>query len=333
MKAGNEILGVTGASNETALRLLMARTGFPIEQRPGTGQRIYGPPPVGHPLRDIGEPGRGCEVFVGKIPRDCYEDELIPVLERCGPVYELRMMMDFVGTNRGFCFVTFIDNNSARRAVKELNDYEIRKGRKIGVCPSVDNCRLFLGGLPRDKHRPEILENISKLVPGVRDVIVKPDARDKQKNRGFAFVEFETHHLAAMARRKLVNKGIRMWDQVIAVDWAEPEPEVDREIMEKVKILYFRNLMLHTTESTLELLCAEVLGRNDALERVKKLKDYAFVHFKERKDALLVMEQLNGRNVDGADIEIVLSKPVEKKPASKEEQAVPAHLGVSFDDD
>ena len=34
-----------------------------------------GPPPgwEGPP------PGKGCEIFVGKVPRDCYEDELVPV--------------------------------------------------------------------------------------------------------------------------------------------------------------------------------------------------------------------------------------------------------------
>ena len=40
--------------------------------------------------------------------------------------------------------------------------------------------------------------------PGV-DVIVYPSALDKTKNRGFAFIEYESHRAAAMARRKLVS--------------------------------------------------------------------------------------------------------------------------------
>lgn len=31
-----------------------------------------------------------------------------------------------------------------------------------------------------------------------------PSAMDKSKNRGFAFVEYESHKAAAMARRKLI---------------------------------------------------------------------------------------------------------------------------------
>ena len=143
-------------------------------------------------------------------------------------------MMDFQGTNRGFCFVTFMDPSEAKKAVKELNNYEIRRSRFLGVCLSVDNCRLFVGGLPRGKQQPEILEAMRGLVPGVVDVIVYADVREKTKNRGFAFVEFDSHRSAAMARRKLVNKGIRLWDQLIAVDWAEPEPEIDDDVMSKV---------------------------------------------------------------------------------------------------
>lgn len=235
----SDIQGVTGAVNEAALRALMDKTGYPIEQKSGTGQRVYGPPPPGHPLRDAGQPSRGCEVFVGKLPRDCFEDELVPVLERCGLLYEVRMMMDFTGSNRGFCFATYGDPECARRATRELNNFEIRPGCHIGVCQSVDNCRLFLGGIPRDKQRQHILEAISKLVSDVKDVIVKPDPKEKHKNRGFAFVEFFSHHSAAMARRKLAVKKVRMWDQEIAVDWAEPEPEIDKEIMDKVGLRNF----------------------------------------------------------------------------------------------
>ena len=61
-------------------------------------------------------PPRGCEVFVGKIPRDCYEDELVPIFENMGRIYELRLMMDFSGANRGYCFVMYTRRDDAKRA-------------------------------------------------------------------------------------------------------------------------------------------------------------------------------------------------------------------------
>lgn len=45
---------------------------------------------------------------------------------------------------------------------------------------------------------------MKKVTEGVVDVIVYPSAADKTKNRGFAFVEYESHRAAAMARRRLL---------------------------------------------------------------------------------------------------------------------------------
>ena len=122
---------------------LMARTGYSIVQQ--NGQRRYGPPPdwEGPP------PPRGCEIFVGKIPRDCFEDELVPVFEKVGRIYEMRLMMDFSGQNRGYAFVVYGNPLEAKESVRVLNNYEIRKGRTLGICMSVDNCRLFVGGIPK----------------------------------------------------------------------------------------------------------------------------------------------------------------------------------------
>ena len=44
-----------------------------------------------------------------------------------------------------------------------------------------------------------------KVTEGVVDVIVYPAAADKNKNRGFCFVEYKDHKAAAMARRKVGN--------------------------------------------------------------------------------------------------------------------------------
>jgi len=73
-----------------------------------------------------------------------------------------------------------------------------------------------------------------KVTNGVVDVIVYPNTTDKTKNRGFAFVEYESHRAAAMARRKLLPGRIQLWSHQIAVDWAEPEQEVDDDVMNKV---------------------------------------------------------------------------------------------------
>lgn len=99
------------------------------------GQRKYGGPPPGwegHP------PGNGCEVFCGKIPKELYEDELIPLFEKCGPIWDLRLMMDpMTGTNRGYAFVTFTNRESALNAVKEVRNCD----KPILCLSSKHDCR------------------------------------------------------------------------------------------------------------------------------------------------------------------------------------------------
>lgn len=111
--------------DEDKIKAILERTGYTLDVT--TGQRKYGGPP---PDWVGGTPGNGCEVFCGKIPKDMYEDELIPLFEKCGKIWDLRLMMDpMTGTNRGYAFVTFTSRDAACNAVRELNDYEIRKGK------------------------------------------------------------------------------------------------------------------------------------------------------------------------------------------------------------
>ncbi|KAL5963055.1 APOBEC1 complementation factor [Taenia solium] len=319
-------------SREEALVRLIERTHYPIMQE--NGQRRYGPPPdwVGP------APARGCEIFIGKIPRDCFEDELVPVFESVGKVYMFRLMMDFSGCNRGYGFCIYTNREDTRKAVQKLDSYEIRKSKALGVCFSVDNCRLFVGGIPKTKTKEEIFFEMAKVTEGVRDVIVYPSVVDKTRNRGFAFVEYENHKAAAMARRKLIPGRIHLWGHQVAVDWAEPEREVDEDVMSKVRILYVRNLMLHTTEETLRDQFNLAAGFKNAVERVKKMKDYAFIHFTDRTFAANALAVMNGKlkhlpivisyYLDGSRIEVSWAKPVDKTDSLRAAQRATLQLGA-----
>ncbi|KAK9525127.1 hypothetical protein VZT92_017457 [Zoarces viviparus] len=294
---------------EMALLSLMEKTGYSMVQE--NGQRKYGGPPPGW---EGPAPPRGCEVFVGKIPRDLYEDELVPLFERAGRIYEFRLMMEFSGENRGYAFVMYTNREAAQRAIQMLDNYEIRPGKFVGVCVSLDNCRLFIGSIPKDKRKEDIMEEMTTVTDGVVDVIVYPSSTDKTKNRGFAFVEYESHKAAAMARRKLIPGTFQLWGHSIQVDWAEPEKDVDQEVMQRVRVLYVRNLMLTTSEETLRQEFSRF--KPGCVERVKKLTDYAFVHYRYREDAVAALGLMNGAQVDGAAVEVTLAKPAGLKDGS-----------------
>lgn len=54
------------------------------------------------------------------------------------------------------------------------------------------------------------------------------------------------------------------------------------------------------------------------VERVKKIRDYSFVHFTSRDDAVIAMDHLNGTEVEGSCIEVTLAKPVDKEQYSRQ---------------
>ena len=53
--------------------------------------------------------------------------------------------------------------------------------------------------------------------------------------------------------------------------------------------------MLTTTEDTLRVVCEQAAGKDGCVERTKKLRDYAFVHFTDRDDCLNAMKKLDGK--------------------------------------
>jgi RNA recognition motif-containing protein len=58
---------------------------------------------------------------VGKIPKDMFEDELVPLFEKCGTIWDFRLMMEpLTGLNRGYAFVTFTTKEAAQEAVKQV---------------------------------------------------------------------------------------------------------------------------------------------------------------------------------------------------------------------
>jgi len=318
--------------DQAKLQEILDRTGYSLDVT--TGQRKYGGPP---PNWDDTQPGAGHEVFCGKIPKEIFEDELIPLFEKCGKIWDMRLMMDpYSGLNRGYAFVTFCEKDSASEAVKQLDGYEIRKGKSLKLNVSVANLRLFVGNIPKNKTKDEIKEEFGKRTEGLIEVIVYGSADNpKLKNRGFAFLEYDSHKNASTAKRKLATGRVKVWQCDIIVDWADPQEEPDTDTMSKVKVLYVRNLTSDVTEEQLK----EKFGEHGKVERVKKIKDYGFVHFEERDSAVAAMEALNGNKFGSLEIDISLAKPPtenKKKEQRKRDQdrrmMIHGRFGGSWED-
>lgn len=77
-------------------------------------------------------PGRQ-SVFIGNIPFNLTEEEIVHLLSQAGQVTKFRLMTNpDTGKPKGFGFADFADADAAASAVRNLNDHEIQ-GRKIRV--------------------------------------------------------------------------------------------------------------------------------------------------------------------------------------------------------
>lgn len=65
--------------------------------------------------------------------------------------------------------------------------------------------------------------------------------------------------------------------------------------------------MLSTTEETLRLEFSRF--KPGSVERVKKVTNYAFVHYRCRDDAVTALSLMNGAQIDGVSVEVMLAKP------------------------
>lgn len=174
-----------------------------------------------------------------------------------------------------------------------------------------DPCRLFLGNLPKVKTDEDIRDEVGRMTRGLVRVITYKDPEDPRLHRGFCFLDYESAEAAAAALHRL------SWNPVFGcrtiADWADPEPEMDADVMTRVRILFVRQYGGVLDEDAL----AAMFGRHGTVDRVKSLKNYAFVHFARRDDARVAMEALDGV-VDahtGIRMEVSWAKPPADKSA------------------
>lgn len=199
------------------------------------GQRRWGPPQnwCGPP------PPHGTEVFIKNLPEDIFEFDLYMLFSVVGNIYEVRLPIHWSGVNRGYAFLRFTTVAEADQAIKCFDMYEIRQKRYITVERSVDNTRLFLSSVPKEKNGDELKSDLSTIVENIKKVYVYPTQDDRSVYRGYAFVEFETHRDAAIAKRLLTpDVCMNLFEKKCVAAWANPLPFLEDTVLQKVRVFY-----------------------------------------------------------------------------------------------
>lgn len=141
---------------------LRTRTGYSLTVTP-TLRKFGGPPPDGSARP------RFSEIFIGKLPRDYFEDELIPVLDRYGKLWEVRILLNEKGEGRGFAFATFYEPSVAHNILKALNGRDIpgRPPNRFSISMSKQHSLVVIKNLPRGKTREALLKDFEEYFEGI----------------------------------------------------------------------------------------------------------------------------------------------------------------------
>lgn len=184
-----------------------------IRLRQVNGQRRYGGPPEDW---DGPLPGARCEVFISQIPRDAYEDLLIPLFSSVGPLWEFRLMMNFSGQNRGFAYAKYGSAAVASEAIRTLNGHMIEPGWCLCVRRSTEKRQLCIGSLPAFIQQEQLLQVLRGLVEGVERVSLKAGPGIDGVS---AIVVFTSHHSASMAKKELVEAFKKRFQLSVSIKW------------------------------------------------------------------------------------------------------------------
>uniref|UniRef100_A0A4X2LLH4 Dead end protein homolog 1 n=1 Tax=Vombatus ursinus TaxID=29139 RepID=A0A4X2LLH4_VOMUR len=233
--------------NKAALEAWVRETGIRLVQV--NGQRKYGGPPPGW----VGSPPpAGSEVFIGRLPQDVYEHQLIPLFQRVGRLYEFRLMMTFSGLNRGFAYARYSSRRGAQAAIATLHNHPLRPACPLLVCRSTEKCELTLDGLPPALSHQALLKALQPLGSGLQEALLLPSLMHPHTQ--IALLKFSSHRAAAMAKKALIEGRSNLCGEQVTVEWLKPD--LKQRLRQHTEGPLFRGL---ETESSHRLL-PEILG-------------------------------------------------------------------------
>ncbi|KAM7417057.1 hypothetical protein PAMA_016932 [Pampus argenteus] len=177
------------------------------------GQRKYGGPPE---VWTGPTPGARCEVFISQIPRDAYEDLLMPLFGSVGPLWEFRLMMNFSGQNRGFAYAKYSSAAVATDAIRMLHGHMLEPGSRLSVRRSTEKRHLCIEDLPAGTKAEKLLQVLRTLTEDVQRVSLKAGPGIDGVS---ALIAFSSHHAASMAKKMLVEAFRKQFALSVSVKW------------------------------------------------------------------------------------------------------------------
>lgn len=247
-------------------------------------------------------PSDDCEVFCANIPINCLEDVLIPLFDRFGKIWNIRLQMKNRQLNAGFAFIRYTTADAAKEAIKTLNEYQIVPGKFLMIRRSSPNLSLFVGNIHRGLTKEQIHAKFDRLTTGLMNTIVKSSYYEESKNSGFCILEYNSNTSAYRAKMQL--RRIKVWGRQLFVDWSQQSADSNSSDVKDSKTIFINCLPKGTTVDNL----TEILSTCGEIGTITLIKDYAFVKFKSHESAALAVESMTGNDVGNETTTITMAR-------------------------
>lgn len=114
-----------------------------------------------------GAPANSSVIYIGQIPYEWDEPTVKSVVCGSGNVIDVRLGFDYVGKNKGFCFVEYLTPQEAHRAMQLIGMIQIMTAKQVKKLRVESSKEGFKTGNPSDQ-KPILPLDRSRLPPNVQ---------------------------------------------------------------------------------------------------------------------------------------------------------------------
>ncbi|KAJ3695450.1 hypothetical protein LUZ60_000827 [Juncus effusus] len=281
-------------------------------------------------------------IFIKNLDRTIDQKGLYETFSSFGTIMSCKIMTDQTGQSKGYGFVQYETEESAQKAISQLNGMLLndkpvfvgpflRKQDRENLLDKSKFNNVFVKNLSETTTKEELLEVFGQY-GAITSAVVMIDAEGKSKC--FGFVNFENSDDAGKAVDALNGKkfGDKEWYVGKAQKKAEREMELKQKFERSVKEaadkyqglnLYLKNLDDEITDEQLK----ELFDEFGTITSCKVMRDQngiskgsAFVAFSTTEEASKALAEMNGKMVSGKPLYVAVAQRKEDRKARLQQQ-------------
>lgn len=280
-------------------------------------------------------------IFIKNLDKAIDNKALHDTFSAFGNILSCKVALDSSGQSKGYGFVHFEKEESAKLAIEKVNGMNV-EGKKVYVGPflrraerSSDSDAKFTNVYVKNLEESVDEETLSKMFAEFGMVTSAVIMRDESgASKGFGFVNMETPEQAGDAVDALNGKDIKGKELYVG----KAQKKADREAMLRQKFdelrqervakyaglnLYIKNLQDEVDDETLRsefepwgtITSAKVMRDNSG-----KSRGFGFVCYASPEEATRAVTEMNGRMLKGKPVYVALAQRRDVRRAQLEQQ-------------